>query len=68
MTDGEALEAEHAQLRLAFIELGRIEREIHELEPRVRDEADHALLASLRACRRALLQMAFTRLIAAVPS
>jgi hypothetical protein len=49
------------QLRLALIELGRLEREIQTLTPRARDHADHELLRSLRACRAALLRMAQVR-------
>ncbi len=49
------------QLRLALIELGRLEREIQSLAPRAHDEADRELLRSLRSCRAALLRMAEVR-------
>lgn len=55
------------QLRLALIELARLEREIDQLTPRVRDRADHELLRSLRACRAALLRMAGVRLATVAP-
>lgn len=47
-----------SQLRLALIELGRIEREIAALENRPYDPQEYDLLASLRSCRSALLRMA----------
>lgn len=51
-----------AQLRLALIELGRIEREIQQLAPHAREEDDRKMLASLRACRDALLRIAHARM------
>jgi len=53
------------QLRLALIELHRIEREIAELEPRAieRDEVD--LLQALRACRATLLRVVDGRMAGA---
>ena len=53
------------QLRLALIELARIDREIAALEPRAREPLDFELLRSLRACRVALLRMAGVRLASA---
>jgi hypothetical protein len=50
------------QLRLALVELARIDREIAALEPRAREPLDLELLRSLRACRLALLRMAGVRL------
>jgi hypothetical protein len=50
------------QLRLALIELARIEREIDSLTPRAKDLTDLELLRSLRACRATLLRMAGVRM------
>jgi|JI10StandDraft_1071094.scaffolds.fasta_scaffold736580_3 hypothetical protein len=50
------------QLRLALTELGRLEREIAELVPRVRDGADRDLLRALRSCQATLLRMAHVRM------
>jgi len=61
MTTTHTIRDPEGQLRLALIELGRLEREIQSLTPRARDEADHELLRSLRACRAALLRMAQVR-------
>jgi hypothetical protein len=47
-----------SQLRLALIELGRIEREIAVLENKPYDPREYELLLSLRSCRSALLRMA----------
>lgn len=52
------------QLRLALIELARIDREIAALERRAREPLDIELLRSLRACRVALLRMAGVRMAA----
>lgn len=60
--DGRALRADTDQLRLAFLELGRISREIDELEARPDVSLHHPLLMSLRGCRAALLRMADARL------
>ena len=60
--DGRALRADTEQLRLAFFELGRISREISELEARPEVSSHHPLLRSLRACRTALLRMADARM------
>jgi hypothetical protein len=53
------------QLRLALIELARIDREIAAFEPHAREPLDFELLRSLRACRVALLRMAGVRLASA---
>jgi hypothetical protein len=50
------------QLRLALIELGRIEREIRELERQPEPRADQPVLRSLRLCRATLIEMAHGRL------
>ena len=60
--DGRALRTDTDQLRLAFLELGRISREIEELEARTDVSTHLPLLNSLRACRAALLRMADGRL------
>lgn len=60
--DGRALRTDTDQLRLAFLELGRISREIEALEARADTSAHQPLLISLRACRAALLRMADGRL------
>jgi hypothetical protein len=60
--DGRALHADTDQLRLAFLELGRISREIDALEARPDVSAHHPLLMSLQACRAALLRMADARM------
>lgn len=57
-TDG----IEGSQLRLALVELARIEREIAELEQRPAALRDEEPLLSLRACRTALLRTALLRL------
>lgn len=62
--DGRALRADTDQLRLAFLELGRISREISELESRPDVSSHHPLLMSLRGCRAALLCMADARMSA----
>ena len=60
--DGRALRTETDQLRLAFLELGRISREIEEFEARADASAHQPLLISLRSCRTALLRMVDGRL------
>lgn len=49
------------QLRLALIELARVDREIDALILRARDRTDLELLRALRACRAALLRVAGVR-------
>lgn len=62
MAEQRALDGGHERLRQALAEIDRLDREVGELEPRVRDASDRALLASLSACRRALMRVAFERL------
>lgn len=62
MTTKQRQHAPVDQLRLALIELARIEREFEELVPRVRDAHDRDLLRSLRGCRESLLRMAGVQL------
>ena len=57
-TNHETTKTKVGQLRLALVELGRIEREIRELETRVREPEDHGLLRSLRMCRAVLIRVA----------
>lgn len=45
------------QVDLALVELGRMNREIASFRPTVRDEHDREHLASLEACRAALLRL-----------